>query len=221
MLNVGDLVTRLEGLFLTQSGLSAHWSPTTKLNLLNEAADDLYHELIQAFQSRYFCEMDTAIVPISGQINLSGLSKPYYKVIAFQKSVGTGWIDVPIVPQHEVYMATNRDSLEKWFEVGTKLMANNDAVTGTYRIAYHYQRTRFTQNGDVSQFEDGYDEIIPYRAAYIGCLQAKEKEDAQMFAQEYNGRLMRMKETAQRRNNTRYAVKDVEMWGAEESLWVL
>lgn len=213
MLSLAQMRSRLEALFLT-SAASGHWTASRKNDLLNEARDDLQKEIIEAFQDRFFVELDDALVPVSSEINLDALKKPFLSVLVFEKAAGTDWLPIAIVPQSDAWRTTRQGSAEVWFQIGTKLKAQLSGTTGTYRIAYHYRLPVMAQDGDESGIPDGYDEIVAYRAAYIGALQAKEKEDAQLFGQEYAMRLARLQQTASRRNKAmRYRVADVEGYG--------
>lgn len=218
MTSFSDLITRLERLLFTTPGSGGSnydfWTPQIKKDLINEAHQDVQMELLESYDTRYFCALED-VTAAAGEINLGALKLPFLRLFAVHKQSGSNWLGEPyvrVVSAAEAWPATV--GYERWFPIGQKLKSRDETLGGVYRLTYAYRLKPLVEAGDVSEIPEEYQELMLYRAAYVGSLQAREKEIAQFFGSEYQQRLARMRQTAAKRfQNQRWKIQSVEDYG--------
>ena len=217
--SLAALRTRLERLLLTTAASGSanydHWTATVKRDLLNEAQQDIQMELLESYQTQYFT-LPEDLSAVAGEINLEALSRPVLRLVAIFKQSNTDWLGEPyvrIVSVAEGWKLSG-NQFERWFPIGKKLKNRDETLAGTYRIVYHYRLRPLEEDGDETEIPEEYQELLVYRAAQIGSAQAHENEQAQVFGVEYQQRLIRMRQTAAKRNQVqRLKITESENYG--------
>lgn len=196
-LTLAELVARTEQLTNTTALAFGHWAAARKVQLLNDAAYEVFKLLIETFEEGYFVEVADGIQPAGKTISLASLTPPFYRMCAFQRCLGQTWVDVKILTPREAWRTRNGYP-DVWYRVGDALKTEGEG-SGTYRIMYHYRLPKMEQDGDVCQIPPEYVEMVPLHAAMLASIQSKAKDDYNHFRAEWERRKDEMRKSAANR----------------------
>lgn len=201
-LTLSQILSRIES--LTQSGSVnfGHWNTARKTDLANEAQLEVFRNIVRLFEDRYFCEIEN-VTPAGNVVSLDALPRRHYATRAFQKQIGSNWINVKLLSQRDSQTLRQRNE-ETWYEIGHTLRSDNyAALTGTYRVIYIYYPKTLVNDADPTEIDPEYVDMVPLFGAAQACIQAKANDSYQTLMLEYTRRLTDMQRTAQNRNLAR------------------
>lgn len=216
-LKLSELDDRFQKLLLINSTAYGHFDQTRRYQLLNDAQYEVFKLLIESYDEIYFVAVKDGITPGADgtEINLETAldpNKPFYRVIAFEKQVGSLWRPVTLTGPRDAWRKS-ASLPETWYVIGRKFKTDT-ASTGTYRICYHYRIPKLVNAGDECEIPPEFAEMVPIFGAKVAALQARQKDDAVFFDGEIERRKQEMKKFAANRIMARQmSVMDVEGYG--------
>ena len=200
-----DILSRIQA--LTQSGTVnfGQWDATRKEQLANQAQLKVHGILCDAFEELYFCEVSGNLTPVSNEINLGTLGKPFYARLAFQKNVGGIWSKVDVLTMADASVNAQRLK-EVWYQLGMLLRSDSiQALTGTYRVIYNYRIPDMSKDvpASVCEIPREYADMVPLYAAAMANLQVGANDTYAARMGEFNQQVDALQNTARNRAKDR------------------